>query len=168
MDVNVIDLHFDGHHRSYLEMLAGFWSLFSTDGVLRIFVTEDFVRHHPDFESSLGGRVELHAIDVGVMPSGTGSLGGLVRLSRSHSKALASVASSFEGPTLLMYFDHAQIAVATFRGRRDSVSGIYFRSPFHERDTGRLSRPPRSSKAGDLEDGAAEQGTPPTLLPRPS
>ena len=140
MDVNLIDLHIDGHHRSYLEMLAARWAAFRPEGVLRIFVSQEFVDTHVDLSLTCHDRVELEVIDVGAIPRGRlGQLTFFAWDARA-SRALRTVASHNEGPVVLMYFDDGQLAMAGFRGDGASVSGLYFRSPFHERASGRLSR----------------------------
>lgn len=125
MDLHLLDLYHDGHHRSYLEMIASSWADLEPSGTLYVHVPSSFVAAHPDFPGG-APRVALRPLgSVDDAPSG-----GLVTIARAHRRALREVSGTATGPVLLMYFDDAQYAAAMHPRSGPPLAGIYFRSPF--------------------------------------
>lgn len=137
--VMLFDLYAGGHRLQYLQSLATYWAAHELPGRLSLVVTCAFLEAHP----SLAAFADVHRTSgIEVIPitepvhlDDAGPL-RLVRYSREQGRHLRRYVERLRPDhAVLMYFDHAQLALA-FGLRFDvpvRLSGIYFRPSFHYR-----------------------------------
>jgi glycosyltransferase involved in cell wall biosynthesis len=135
----LFNLYFGGHFPQHLHCLTEYWELHRPPGELHVVVSDRYVRMHPDSAARLEATAGT-TLHVAELPASFDDIArSAVARDRLHGRLLARYARSLRPEQLLlMYFDHAQLAIAS--GLRFpwplAISGIYFRPSFHYGDLG--------------------------------
>ena len=133
----LFDLYAGGHHVQYLQNVATYWARHELPGRLSIVVPRPFLDAYPSLATFAAAHrtsgINVVSISEDVQPLGSGPL-RLVRAGLEHARHVRHYVKCLRPDhAVLMYFDHAQLALAidlrfSFPVR---FSGIYFRPSFH-------------------------------------
>lgn len=139
--IMLFDLYSGGHHYQYIQQLVTYWAKAIRSGTLSIVVPQTMVTAHPSLKTFVDDHADtdlrLFPIDEVIdVKEGDVGLATLIKNDREHGRLLQRYVNALQPDhTILMYFDHAQLSLAT--GVRfdfdTALSGIYFRPSFHYR-----------------------------------
>lgn len=145
--IMLFDLYSGGHHFQYIQQLATYWANTIRSGILSIVVPQQMVTAHPSLKTFVDDHADtglrLFPIDeVTDVREGEAGMRTLIKNDREHGRLLQRYVNALRPDhTILMYFDHVQLSLAT--GVRfdfnTTLSGIYFRPSFHYRMDGAVS-----------------------------
>lgn len=147
----LFNLYFGGHFPQHLHCLARSWEEHRPPGELHVVVSDRYVQMHPDSAERLEGTqgTTVHVVEL---PADFDDLvRSAIARDRLHGRVLRQYVRSLRPEQLLlMYFDHAQLSIAS--GLRFpwplAISGIYFRPSFHYGDLGGPRETPRDRLKG--------------------
>lgn len=147
----LFNLYFGGHFPQHLHCLARYWEEQRLSGELHIVVSDRYLRMHRDSVARLEATRGT-TVHVAELPADFDDIArSAVARDRLHGRLLARWARSLRpDQLLLMYFDHAQLSIASalrFRWPL-AISGIYFRPSFHYGDLGGPRETPRDRLKG--------------------
>ena len=131
----LFDLDSYGHHGQYILQLVDYWVDRGVQGHLDIVVPQTMVTLHPRLAQVNDEIPKVRVTQVATtLRQNSGGILKQVWAMRRHGELLRRYVQRLRpGHCLLMYFDHAQLSLAT-RLRFSfpvHISGIYFRPSFH-------------------------------------
>src|SRR5512133_694925 len=110
----LVSLDYGGHHAQHLECLASYWGRRGGDGQLHVVVSDRHAQMHSE-EVARIAATPATTLHVAAMPS---RFDAIFRAPFSRNRLYGSVAKEYAtllrpDHLVLMYFDHAQLAVAS-------------------------------------------------------
>ncbi len=163
----LLDLYHRGHHLSYIQMLCRYWADTALAGKLTVLVSEPFLENHAKAidEFRHVDSIQWKTLSASASASG-GNIGlkGMIQANSAHKVALQEAVSLNPSHIVCLFWDHAQLAIASLNGvlraNNIEVSGIFFRPDLHHAASGfssiarrwrKMAMLKRALRAGQLQ-----------------